>query len=125
MIKISAALKDASGAADDYKSLLSELKHLQAILEHLQQLPAAASNSIPSQNAIRAMGLSIQFSLKAFVKKLECYDKQLGFVDTTFWRSGKRKIQWAVCMEEEVRKLHQTITTKLASLSVLQLTPLV
>lgn len=125
VIKISAALKDAGGAADEYKSLLSELKHLQALLEHLQQLPAVAWNAVSSQDAVRAMALSVQFSLKAFMAKLQSYDKQLGFADTTFWRSGKRKIQWAVCMEEEIRKMHQTIATKLASLSVLQLTPLV
>lgn len=89
VIKISAALKDAGGAADEYKSLLSELKHLHALLEHLQQLPAVASNSVSSQNAVRAMALSIQFSLNVFMTKLQSYDKQLGFVDTTFRSWGK------------------------------------
>lgn len=122
--KVSSALKSVGGAADDYKLLRQELEELQCVLEQLKDLPSWSSPSLNHYNAIRGMALRIQEPLEAFLGKMERYKAALGTsTDKAVWQGVKRKVQWAVGMEEEVRRLRSIVTMKIATISLLLALP--
>jgi hypothetical protein len=44
--KVSVALKDAGGAAEEYQALHTELQQLQLLLEQIRDLPTSSSSSL-------------------------------------------------------------------------------
>jgi hypothetical protein len=118
--KISKALKESGGAAEEYQSLVTELQQLQVLLEQLRDLPSTSSDSLSHHNAVRGMAYQVQVPLRAFVKKMESYDKKLGSsANTDSWRSSKRKAQWAISMREDIREMRAAITMKIVAVSLL------
>jgi hypothetical protein len=124
VVKVCVALKDSGGATEEYQSLVIELRQLQALLEQLRDLPTTSSSSFTHYNAVRGMAYQVQVPLQAFVEKMKGYEQKLGQrVDTSSWRSGKRKAQWAVSMQEDVREMRAAITMKIVSVSLLLALP--
>jgi hypothetical protein len=122
--KISVALKDSGGAADEYRSLHTELQQLQLVLEQLRDLPTSSTNSLNHYNAVRGMAYEVQVPLKAFVTKMKAYYERLGpSADITEWRSSKQKIQFAISMKNDVREMRAAITMKIVSVSLLLALP--
>jgi hypothetical protein len=122
--KISKALKDSGGAADDYQALHTELKQLQNLLEQLRDLPTSSSSSLNHYNAVRGMAYEVQVLLQTFVTKMKSFYERLGpEADTKDWRSSKRKIQWAVSMQNDVREMRAAVTMKIVSVPLLLTIP--
>jgi hypothetical protein len=123
--KVSQALRDSGGAAEDYQCLLRELQQLQLLLEQLRDLPATSSSSMNHYNAVRGMAYQVEVPLRAFVEKLRSYYNRLGQPnDRSNWRTIKSKVQWAVSMREEVREMRTVVTMKIVSISVLLAIPI-
>lgn len=62
--------------------------------------------------------------LKAFVFKMQAYHKRLGLpADITDWKASKRKIQFAIVMNNDVREMRAAVTMKIVSLSLLLALP--
>jgi len=123
--KISTALKNSGGAADDYQSLRIELQQLQLLLEQLRDLPTASTSSLNHYNAVRGMACQVQIPLRDFVNKMRSYHEKLGVSnDQPAWRSAKRKMQWAISMREDVREMRAVVTMKIVSVSVLLTIPI-
>jgi hypothetical protein len=122
--KISIALKDSEGAADEYRSLYTELQQLQLVLEELRDLPTSSNASLNHYNAVRGMAYQVQVPLKAFVTKMRAYYEMLGpQADVTDWRSSKRKIQYALSMKNDVKEMRAAVTMKIVSVTLLLALP--
>jgi len=122
--KISIALKDSGGAADEYRSLYTELQQLQLVLEELRDLPTSSNASLNHYNAVRGMAYQVQVPLKAFVTKMRAYYEMLGpQADVTDWRFSKRKIQYALSMKNDVKEMRAAVTMKIVSVTLLLALP--
>lgn len=122
--KVSVALKDSGGAAEDYQCLLRELQQLQLLFEQLNDLPTSSSSSLNHYNAVRGMANEVLVPLRAFVEKMKRNYERLGpSGHESNWRSVKSKVQWAISMREEVREMRAIVTMKIVSLSVLLTIP--
>lgn len=122
--KISIALKDSGGAADEYRALHTELQQLLIVLEQLRDLPTSSASSLSHYNAVRGMAYEVQIPLKAFVLKMRTYDKRLGLsADITDWKASKRKVQFATAMKSDVREMRAAVTMKIVSTSLLLALP--
>jgi hypothetical protein len=118
--KIFLALKDAGGAAAEFQYLHRELQQLQILLEQLRDLPISSSKYQNHYNAVRGMAHEIQIPLYAFIKKIGPYHDKLGVnSDRSFWRSSKRKIEWALSMQEDILEMRRAITMKIVTVSLL------
>lgn len=118
--KISKALRETGGAADEFHLVLQDLHNLQQILEVLQTLrPAGASTS--HVNAIRGTSLGCLIPLREFSAKLEERfgpALHVGSTKSPFARFG-RKAQWATLTSEEVFRFRIAIITEIISISLL------
>jgi hypothetical protein len=122
--KVCLALKDTGGAASEYQSLITELQQLYLLLEHLRDLPTSSATSQNHYNVVRGMACEVQLPLRAFVEKLNAYSSKLGAsVDTSSWRTAKRKVQWSTSMQQEVREMRAAVTMKIVSVSLLLAIP--
>ena len=120
-VKISKALREATGAPAEYRLLIQDLHNLQQILELLQAL-RPAGGSISHTNAIRGVAITCIIPLRDFAEKL---DRNYGLLanssaasDRLLQRGGK-KAQWAVFATKEVAKFRSNIAAKVASIGLL------
>ena len=119
-MKISKALREAGGAATEYRIVRQDLQLLRQVLELTQNLQPSNANA-GHINALRGMALTCLVPLKEFAEKLESrYSSALSLRSTkgALSRSGG-KVQWAVIATEEVSKLRAIIAAKIVTRSML------
>ncbi|XTI88870.1 hypothetical protein V2W45_1489621 [Cenococcum geophilum] len=117
--KVAKALKDTGGASSEYQSVIIELHGLQNVLARLAALEPTESN-LSHVNAIRGMALACRLPLADFFSKLEKYEAAMGPLATSHTlRGAGKKIQWAVFMADEVRKIRAMISAKVISINLL------
>jgi hypothetical protein len=112
--KVSKALNDKAGAANDYQHVLLELQALERTLRHLQALEPTASNA-DHVNAVRGMALTCRIPLQEFLVKLQKYEASMGpfaLRKRDQLKGVGRKSQWAVFMGDEVAKLRTAVGAK-------------
>jgi len=117
--KVAKALKDTGGASSEYQSVIIELHGLQNVLARLAALEPTESN-LSHVNAIRGMALACRLPLADFFSKLEKYEAAMGPLATSYTlRGAGKKIQWAVFIADEVRKIRAMISAKVISINLL------
>lgn len=124
VLKVSHALRESDGASAEIRSLLQELHQLHVVLEQLRNLPPESSPTLSHLNALRGMALTVQVPLLEFLGKMEKYkiaaqknQKSSG------WKGSRRKIEWAVLMQEDVVRLRAAVTMKSVTVSLLMTIP--
>lgn len=98
--RISIALKDSGGAADEYRALHAELQQILIVLEQLRDLPTLSASPLSHHNAVRRMAYEVQMPLKAFVFKMQAYHKRLGIPQNHRLKSLETKDKIRHCDEE-------------------------
>jgi hypothetical protein len=119
--KVSKAVRDKAGTANEYQHVVLELQALEKTLQHLQRLQPSESNA-DHVNAIRGMALTCRIPLQEFMEKIHRYEASLGPFATHsrgFLTSAGRKSQWAIFMSDEVAKLRTAIGAKVLSINLL------
>ena len=119
IVRISKALRDAGGAAAEYRDILQDLQTLQQLLGLLERL-RPANGSVSHINAIRGMALACRIPLLEFAEKIESYGAALG-VGSSKGMSirGVKKVQWAFIVDEEVAKFRGIIAAKVYNITLL------
>lgn len=122
IITIGKAIRESGGAASEFQLLQQDLDSLQQTLETLKQIQVTGC-ATRHVKAVTGMALSCQVPLKEFYSKIEKYQATLGSGSSAGrFRSGGRKVQWAVLMNEEVVKIRAVITGKVVSVNLLMAT---
>ena len=116
--KVAKALKDTGGASSEYQSVIIELHGLQNVLARLAALEPTKSN-LSHVNAIRGMALACRLPLTDFFSKLEKYEAAMGPLASHTLRGAGKKVQWAVFMADEVKKIRAMISAKVISINLL------
>lgn len=119
ILDVSRALKEAGGASAEFTDLCEDLDSLKQTLELLSTLKA--SGACPEHvSAISGMALSCQIPLNNFLLKIKKYEPALGKSSHHKpVRASCRKVQWALSMTDEVRRLRAVITGKVMSINLL------
>jgi hypothetical protein len=99
------ALKDATGAAAEYRGVVRELESLKTALECVDRLEVANQDQIE--------GLEYLGRLKKHEPSL----RSGGSIQK--WRDGLRKIQWSLYTKDDVRGFQAQLQSHVASLNVL------
>lgn len=118
--KVSKALKDEAGAANEYQHVLLELQALERTLRHLQVLEPTDSN-VEHVNAVRGMALACRIPLQEFLVKLQKFEASMGpfaIRRRDQFKSVGRKSQWAVFMGDEVARLRSAVGAKVRVSSI-------
>ncbi|KAK6388099.1 hypothetical protein LTR65_008107 [Meristemomyces frigidus] len=122
--KAAKALRDTSGASQQYQQAAAELETLGRILTQVQGLTPTSSNAVTVQK-ILFCAHTCHLPLAHFLEKIRRYEQYLcppshGIPPQPWTVSGiKKKITWAINMEKELPKLRASITPQLASIGLL------
>ncbi|KAK4465439.1 hypothetical protein QBC42DRAFT_12890 [Cladorrhinum samala] len=109
------ALKDAGGAAEDYRNFKKGLSSLHTGLTQLQLSPLHESSpfALSTKEQIKVTLVSISEFLTLIAK----FDAKLGREAPTEWYQGAgRKVQWAVIYAKRVEELRAKVGLHLQSL---------
>ena len=111
------ALKDASGASAEYRSLVLELKSLEHVVKKLHDRQGA--ESVFPAEITQHTDVTLD-TLGNFLQTISKFDAKLGKQAASGWHHGVgRKAQWAVVYAKEVEKLRVKLGTQLAKLNML------
>src|SRR5437868_2898214 len=100
IVDVSKALKDAGGASDEYRNVVTELELLQNVLTQLQPRTALCSSQSSTSNPFNAYAkqqadLTLA-TLSDFLSLISKFDAKLGRQAPSHWyRGAGRKAQWA------------------------------
>ncbi|KAF4634522.1 hypothetical protein G7Y89_g3576 [Cudoniella acicularis] len=116
------ALRDAGGAKDEFKHVSVDLQHLEILLEQLNRGKWDQGGDAGHLNAVKGMALTCRVPLQEFLAKIEKYkvlqnEDLSGFKDVL--SRGRRKVQWAVNMRDEVEKFRALIVAKVVAINLL------
>lgn len=122
--KTSKALKDAGGAAEDYRRVVVELDILHEVISELLPTylvpPSAQNTPDPIAKCAKQQADLILQTLQEFSKLVSKFDAKLGAQAKSGWfRGAGRKTQWAIIQAQDVEKLRVKIGTQLSTLVAL------
>jgi hypothetical protein len=119
VVKIAGALKETGGAKSDYQESIEFLLGLETTLQNLHSIAPILVN--PSQeNAAQLEVQKIVKPLYLFLAKVDKFDGALGSESKRGpWRTAPRKLQWAMFVSKEVKKLRDRISVPMFSLNIL------
>jgi len=119
------AVRDGRGSAADYGALVSELESLEAGLSAIDNLRLQATAS-KEHTAIKQATYRCQLGVESFVQTVAGYQRWLE-PGVHGLRANLRKIQWAICKKDDVKRFRSqlerhssSINTLLATLQVRQ-----
>jgi hypothetical protein len=99
--------------------VIIELHGLRNVLLRLAALQPTESN-INHVDAIRRMALACTLPLAEFLSKLEKYDAAMAPLSARHGlRDARRKAQWALVMDDEVKKIRAMVSGKVISINLL------
>ncbi|KAF4624335.1 hypothetical protein G7Y89_g13833 [Cudoniella acicularis] len=121
------ALRETSGAKDNFRNFCSELEHLEVLLKHLHRETWDHGADAGHINAVKGMALTVKIPLQEFLGKVEKLRSMINSLDGTGRFSGvrhsvvskARQAQWAVQMKDEVEKLRAVIVAKIFAINLL------
>jgi hypothetical protein len=121
------ALKDSGGAVDEFQQVLTDLQQLEIVLGQLDRGGEDSHADVGHTNAVKGMALTCQVPLRAFLEKVQKYnimkDQEKKGIKLHL-KSGVRKVEWAVKMQEEVTRFRAVILSKIVTLSLLLALPM-
>jgi hypothetical protein len=121
VVKIAKAFNEKSGASTEYQTLRSDLQTLERTLRLLQSLKPDDAN-VAHVDEICKIDLACRKPLQEFIHKINKYEASMGkFAQpkSSPVRSFIRKSQWAVFMDEDVKKLETAIRLKIQNIGLL------
>ena len=111
------ALKDATGAAAEYRGVVRELESLKIALECVDRLEVANQDQIEGLKCVVANASQTILEYLGRLKKHEPSLRSGGSIQK--WRDGLRKIQWSLYTKNDVRGFQAQLQSHVASLNVL------
>lgn len=119
VIRIAGALKESGGAKADFQEVTEFLFGLEITLQNLKSISPVLT--IPSQEYIVQQEVKrISEPLQAFFTKVEKFERCLGSGSKMgFFRTVRKKLQWAIGVSKEVISLRDRISIPMASLGIL------
>jgi len=111
------ALKDATGAAAEYRGVVRELESLKTALECVDRLEVANQDQIEGLKCVVANASQTILEYLGRLKKHEPSLRSSGSIQK--WRNGLRKIQWSLYTKDDVRGFQAQLQSHVASLNVL------
>ena len=115
-------LKASGGSASEYQELVRELDGLQSALTGIEHLKASPKQ-VPTVNGIKVAALNCQYILRAFLTKLETYEKSLATGNTRGWVADcAKKIKYELVTKGEVQNLRTYLMMHTNSLNIMLLT---
>ena len=120
------ALHDTKGAASDYQALIEEVDGLKDGLQAIQDLKLDHSLGSTSKQsiAIEQAVSRCQRCIDAFLATIAKYQPWLHTKIPTVlvWKINVKKIKWALCKKEDVRKFRSQLERHSSSINMLLLT---
>ncbi|KAI9689283.1 MAG: hypothetical protein M1820_010167 [Bogoriella megaspora] len=116
--KIVNALKDSTGARQDYQGVARELESLELALVDAQNI---RTDDPQTEAALQGVISNCARTVQDFLGKTKKYDLSLGpsTASRNKWKDSLRKIQWALYSKEDVRKFQMQLYAHAASLNIL------
>ena len=115
-IKVTKALRDAGGAADEYRSVVQELTLLRSVLDQVQD----GGRTGPFKDFAKAQADITLSTLSEFLGTISKFDAALGQQAGSGWyRGAGKKARWALKYAKEVEKLRARVGTQLQVLNAL------
>ena len=111
------ALKDATGAAAEYRGVVRELESLKTALECVDRLEVANQDQIEGLKYVAANASQTILEYLDRLKKHEPLLKSGSSIQK--WRDGLRKIQWSLYTKDDIRRFQVQLQSHVASLNVL------
>lgn len=115
-------LQDAGGSQSEYAETVTELQHLELLLQELRDgVWSKDGADVGYINAVKVVALTCRVPLNEFLKKMERY-KCLGGEkegEEGGLRRGVLKVRWAFGMREEVERFRAVIVGKTARIGLL------
>ena len=119
VVKIAGALKETGGAKSDYQESIEFLLGLETTLQNLQSIAPILVNQ-SQENAVQLEVQKIVKPLSIFLAKVQKFDGALGSESKRSpWRTAPRKVQWAIFVSKEAKKLRDRISVPMFSLNIL------
>ena len=120
------ALNDAKGAAADYQALTEEVDSLKHALEAIQDLQLEQKLGPTSKQCV-AISNSVSRCRRCiddFLKSIAQYQPWLCTKNPSalVWKANVKKVKWALCKKEDVKKLRSRLERHSSSISMLLLT---
>lgn len=119
VVKIAGALKETGGAKSDYQESIEFLLGLETTLQNLRSVAPSLVNQ-PQESAVQLEAKKIVKPLSIFLAKIQNFHGALGLESKRSpWRTAPRKVQWAIFVSKEVKKLRDRISVPMFSLNIL------
>ncbi|TVY49065.1 hypothetical protein LOCC1_G001366 [Lachnellula occidentalis] len=119
VVKIAGALKETGGAKSDYQESIDFLFGLETTLQNLRSVAPILVNQ-SQETAVQLEAQKIVKPLSIFLAKIQKLNGDLGLESKRNpWRTAPRKVQWAVFVSKEVKKLRDRISVPMFSLNIL------
>jgi hypothetical protein len=114
------ALKDTGGASSDYQDVSYFLNILSVTLQHLKALQAAPLDPNLAKN-LEQHCAQMQGPLTAFHERISSrFERDLGAGSTRLkFLTAGRKIQWALALSKEAKKLQAKIGGSVAAIGII------
>ena len=119
LVKIGCALKETGGASSEYQESIEFLFGLEITLQNLQSIAPVLLPS-PQQGILQLEIEKIAKPIAKFFDRVQKLDRFLGKESKkSLWKTGPRKIQWALQVSKEVKALRDSISVPIASINIL------
>ncbi|TVY38143.1 hypothetical protein LSUB1_G002853 [Lachnellula subtilissima] len=119
VVKIAGALKETGGAKSDYQESIEFLFGLETTLQNLRSVAPILVNQ-SQESAVQLEAQKIVKPLSICLAKIQKFDGALGLESKRNpWRTAPRKVQWAIFVSKEVKKLRDRISVPMFSLNIL------
>lgn len=123
LTKVAKSLREATGATAEYRQATADLNHVLSVLRTVQSLDdSKAPRHIVDK--IQLCSHACYVPLASFLEKLKKFDilSAVPGRRAPGLRSlarGSRKVQWALLIEEDIKKLHASLAPQLAVIEIL------
>ncbi|KAL9615787.1 MAG: hypothetical protein Q9160_009261 [Pyrenula sp. 1 TL-2023] len=121
--RIAGELKRIPESATDYQDLLVELEALDRALKQLFSIEPA-EHEAKRLDAVRALAVTCQGPLEAFLEKIEKFEQSIGTwnVKQNGVRGLHRRLQWSMKYKDDVALLRSRLAPKISTITILLLT---
>lgn len=116
------ALNDSRGSSKEYLEVIAELRGLEVALLHVKAQDDGIIQ-VNQRSALRQAVRDSQTSIENFLKSLTKYDGHLSSMGSgNRWKDAVRKIQWRLCMAEELTPFRLRIASHVQTIEMLMAT---
>ncbi|KAF2028074.1 hypothetical protein EK21DRAFT_102145 [Setomelanomma holmii] len=113
------SLDEVSGAKPHFRSLITELRHLERALTEVKALQVDLSQA-SQKLALEQVALQCQDCIEAFFKKnTKIQDALCSQSTASAWRANLRKFQWTICRQDAVDKFRAEVKGHVLTINTL------